>query len=235
MLQGFASRRHHALDVTSSSHLHISHPSTAITMKPFKPPSRVGSSGTLNSSRPVSSQPSEPPAKKRRITSDDEDQDVNLEASIATANLLKVQPRIVPNKFVAPARKPLQPVKVPNGSSQGETNTETPAQSYYIVVWRKYTMKKNKTWDGDGVLSVKGTYATLQDISGGREIGRGICRGPLLPGSELIQPSLSGITSTSSATDTLPLSHPLASMSSTNMSSTPCRLRSTFKSKMSNL
>ena len=39
-------------------------------------------------------------------------------------------------------------------------------------------MKKNKTWDGDGVLSVLGGYANLQDISG-REMGRIACRGSL--------------------------------------------------------
>lgn len=156
-------------------------------MKPFKPPSRIGSSSTPSSSKLAPSQPSEPPAKRRRISQDDEDaeQAVNLEASIATANLFKVQPYSAPTKFVAPARKPLQPLNVPNGSSQGETKAEGTAEGYYIVVWRKFTMKKNKTWDGDGVLSIKGSYAILQDVSGGRELGRGSCKGPLLPGSEL--------------------------------------------------
>ena len=45
-------------------------------------------------------------------------------------------------------------------------------------------MKKNKTWDGDGVLSLRGGYANLQDISG-KELGRTACKGPLLVGSEL--------------------------------------------------
>lgn len=45
-------------------------------------------------------------------------------------------------------------------------------------------MKKNKTWDGDGVLSIRGGYANLQDISG-KELGRTACKGPLLIGSEL--------------------------------------------------
>lgn len=45
-------------------------------------------------------------------------------------------------------------------------------------------MKKNKTWEGDGVLSVSGGYARLQDISG-RELGKSAFKGPLLPGTEL--------------------------------------------------
>lgn len=43
-------------------------------------------------------------------------------------------------------------------------------------------MKKNKTWDGDGVLSISRGYATLQDMSG-QELGRTASKGPLLVGS----------------------------------------------------
>lgn len=49
---------------------------------------------------------------------------------------------------------------------------------------RKYTNKKHKTWDGDGILHITGGYAYLQDISG-REMGRSTCNAPLLPGSSL--------------------------------------------------
>ena len=49
---------------------------------------------------------------------------------------------------------------------------------------RKYTTKKHKTWDGDGILRVVGGYAHLQDISG-RDMGRITCNEPLLPGSPL--------------------------------------------------
>lgn len=31
---------------------------------------------------------------------------------------------------------------------------------------RKFTVKKNKTWDGDGILTVRGKYAYLKDVSG---------------------------------------------------------------------
>jgi DNA repair and recombination protein RAD54B len=49
---------------------------------------------------------------------------------------------------------------------------------------RKYTTKKNKTWEGDGVLAVYGGYAHLRD-SDGREMGKCMFRDPLLPGSTL--------------------------------------------------
>lgn len=49
---------------------------------------------------------------------------------------------------------------------------------------RKFTTKKNKTWDGDGVLAVSGGYATLQDVSG-KDLGRTACKTPLMIGSPL--------------------------------------------------
>jgi DNA repair and recombination protein RAD54B len=49
---------------------------------------------------------------------------------------------------------------------------------------RKFTNKKHKTWDGDGVLSVVNGYATLQDVSG-RNMGRTQWKTALLPGSAL--------------------------------------------------
>jgi DNA repair and recombination protein RAD54B len=61
----------------------------------------------------------------------------------------------------------------------------TKSASHLIVLHRrKFTAKKHKTWDGDGVLSVYGGYARLQDISG-REMGRCVYKDPLLPGSTL--------------------------------------------------
>ena len=49
---------------------------------------------------------------------------------------------------------------------------------------RKYTTKKHKTWDGDGVLHVTCGNAYLRDISG-RDMGKTSCNSPLLPGSSL--------------------------------------------------
>ncbi|KEQ57964.1 uncharacterized protein M437DRAFT_10207, partial [Aureobasidium melanogenum CBS 110374] len=58
----------------------------------------------------------------------------------------------------------------------------------FSVLWRKITNKKNKTWDGDGILIVSQGYANLKD-SDGKDIGRIVCKTPLLPGSTL---SMSG-------------------------------------------
>lgn len=146
-------------------------------MKPFKPP--AFKPPTLVKTPSQQQRSSEPPAKKRRISQDDEDS--NVEATKAAAQLLK---KPAPRKFVPPpARKPLEPVSNPSTSSQSDTS-DNGHKTYYTVLWRKFTTKKNKTWDGDGVLSVSGTYAVLQDDSG-KELGRGVCKGPLLAGSEL--------------------------------------------------
>lgn len=56
--------------------------------------------------------------------------------------------------------------------------------SELILPRRKFTTKKHKTWDGDGVLSLYNGYARLQDVSG-REMGRCMFKDPLLPGSSL--------------------------------------------------
>ena len=41
----------------------------------------------------------------------------------------------------------------------------------YVKYRRKFTTKKHKTWDGDGILTVKGGYAYLRDITG-HDMGR---------------------------------------------------------------
>ena len=49
---------------------------------------------------------------------------------------------------------------------------------------RKFSNKKNKTWDGDGLLRATFGYAYLEDASG-KSMGRAACPGPLLPESML--------------------------------------------------
>lgn len=49
---------------------------------------------------------------------------------------------------------------------------------------RKPTAKKNKTWDGDGIVSTRDGYVYLQDISG-REMGRAMHGSALKPGALL--------------------------------------------------
>ncbi|RMY82936.1 hypothetical protein D0862_11858 [Hortaea werneckii] len=147
-------------------------------MKPFRPPTLVSKTPS-NSHRFTSS---EPPQKKRR-TSDHGSAEGDVEATTAAANALKI-PKPV-KRFQSPA---------PRKSNEGNQNAFWLSQvagpengapeGHYNVLWRKFTMKKNKTWDGDGILSVRGGYATLQDISG-KELGKAACKGPLMIGSEL--------------------------------------------------
>ncbi|KAH8658706.1 SNF2 family N-terminal domain-containing protein [Tricladium varicosporioides] len=90
----------------------------------------------------------------------------------------------VSSSAVKAPRKPLFPVKNPIETKPFGSQSGEEPEGYYMVLWRKFTMKKHKTWDGDGVLSVSGGYAKLQDISG-REMGRSMFKDPLLPGSTL--------------------------------------------------
>lgn len=117
--------------------------------KPFRPPSFV---------RPEPSE-NEPPAKKRRISSD--------------------TTRAAP---LSDTRKHLISVENPRSSP---TSSSSQNEQYYTVLWRKYTNKKNKTWDGDAILAVVKGYAVLTDSSTGKEIGKAVCNRPLLPGSAL--------------------------------------------------
>jgi DNA repair and recombination protein RAD54B len=125
--------------------------------KPFRPPSFVRD--TINSD--------EPPTKRRRISSD-------VPAKV---------PAKVPARDASGDRKPL--VAVQNPAPTPQSHSDDPNERYYTVLWRKYTNKKHKNWDGDGVLAVKGGYGTLTDSDTGKELGRGACTRPLLAGSAL--------------------------------------------------
>ncbi|KAI0812391.1 SNF2 family N-terminal domain-containing protein [Irpex lacteus] len=46
-------------------------------------------------------------------------------------------------------------------------------RSYWMVQWRAPQQKKHKTWDGDGVLLVKGSFFDLLDVEDGRRIACG--------------------------------------------------------------
>ncbi|KAF1952173.1 DNA repair and recombination protein RAD26 [Byssothecium circinans] len=101
----------------------------------------------------------EPTTKKRRISSD------------------------APTRQSSSERKPLASVE--NPAPPPPSSSPSSNEQYYSVLWRKYTMKKNKTWDGDGILAVVGGYATLTDSDSVKEMGRSACTRPLLPGSTL--------------------------------------------------
>lgn len=116
----------------------------------------------------------EPPAKKRRISP--EPSTNNNVPSIPTR---PSQSAATSGSFRKPVviASPTLPKTVPTPSDN------TPVR-YYNVLYRKFTNKKHKTWDGDGVLTHDGVTATLQDISGA-SMGKTACKRHLETGGEL--------------------------------------------------
>ncbi|KAI9849167.1 MAG: helicase [Sclerophora amabilis] len=81
-------------------------------------------------------------------------------------------------------RRPLNDVNNTGSLAAARIVADDGRIKYYTVLWRRFTVKKHKTWDGDGVLSVTGGYANLQDVSG-KDLGKVRFDSPLLPGSTL--------------------------------------------------
>ena len=119
-------------------------------------------------------------AKRRRVSEEQTETfkphqklaKIGIESTIA-----QVKPAVVP-------RRPLRTLQNPPSPDQQKSELTNSSEGYYMVLWRKHTAKKHKTWEGDGVLAVQGGYASLQDISG-RDMGRLAFDDPLLPGSTL--------------------------------------------------
>lgn len=127
----FATASHHRpfclvkIDLTFTTP--FSHRNAA--MKPFKAPTVVRRTPS-NSQQPVVL--AEPPAKKRRINHENEDD--KIESINAAANILK-QPKPVP-KFQSPAtRKPLAVVENPSSSLSSGPEEKHHAEGYYAVLW----------------------------------------------------------------------------------------------------
>ncbi|PQE03008.1 BP28CT domain-containing protein [Rutstroemia sp. NJR-2017a BVV2] len=113
------------------------------------------------------------PTKKRRLLIHEVDEAPKTKVPIASI-------------AASAPRKPL--LVVPNSAEPSKATNAPPAnvaavEKYYLVL-RKFTAKKHKTWDGDGVLAVSGGYARLQNIDG-RDMGRCMYNEPLEPGSTL--------------------------------------------------
>ena len=81
-------------------------------------------------------------------------------------------------------REPLHNITNPPEAEPEPAISSDGSEGYYNVLWRKFTTKKNKTWDDDGILVVKGGLATLLSSSG-KELGRIGYAQPLLAGSTL--------------------------------------------------
>lgn len=97
-------------------------------MKPFKAPSVVRRTPS-NTQQPVDAGP---PAKKRRVSPEAEDD--QQESVLAAAKVLKSKPAQNYPKFSAPAaRKPLAVVDNPSSSSGTEVKDDS--EGYYNVLW----------------------------------------------------------------------------------------------------
>ncbi|KAK2865481.1 hypothetical protein FQN49_003535, partial [Arthroderma sp. PD_2] len=166
--------------------------------KPFRPPLQRKSQPTPDA-RPDTAvvdpptREDEPLRKRRRIISssdDDEEQEVtDSEREHLNQKPLvdKSKPTSVPTQGNGSThRKPLIAVTNSHDAiSSIEQDNDGHRETYYNVLWRKPTAKKNKTWDGDGIVLVRGGYGYLQDISG-REMGKAMLKlSNLEPGSSL--------------------------------------------------
>jgi len=143
--------------------------------KPFKPPTLVKQVNSDVTSASSSPHDGPPPAKKRRLEGAGSDVGPSrVEQFLKRAASITQSSRV-------PSRTPLE--TLPDASY---ALNQAPAKDevYYNVLWRKPTNKKNKTWDGDGILRITGGFAFLQDENG-RDLGKTACPGPLLPESAL--------------------------------------------------
>ncbi|GAM35474.1 DNA-dependent ATPase [Talaromyces pinophilus] len=141
--------------------------------KPFKPPlirkdlsNDIPRKATDNSSAP-------PPSKRPRLSVGENETESNHKAKPVVVDLTLPDAGIVRKSSVG--RLPLVNVKNTPGeietSSIDNGSNSSDVEAYYNVLWRKFTAKKHKTWDGDGILVIRGGYGYLRDVSG-REMGR---------------------------------------------------------------
>ncbi|KAL9107757.1 MAG: hypothetical protein Q9227_007379 [Pyrenula ochraceoflavens] len=156
-------------------------------MKPFRPPFLRKSSDTVYdaSAVPKTIPVSERPTKRRKLSQDgDKDEDINATTIDPLTSKAQLSTTKSDGRPLSIERKPLKVVHNPPSPEGKHTKPLSGPEGYYLVLWRKPTAKKNKTWDGDGFLLVRGGYATLYNTDR-REIGRTAYGGPLLPGSSL--------------------------------------------------
>ncbi len=146
--------------------------------KPFKSPLlRISAE---SASQKTNNQGVERPAKRRRL-SEEETKHIEVHQELAGTGSATSLTRPEPTDV---SRKPLVTLQNLPSPEQQKSESIHGNEAYYTVLWRKFTVKKHKTWDGDGLLAVRGGYASLQDVSG-RDMGRLAFSDPLLPGSSL--------------------------------------------------
>lgn len=84
-----------------------------------------------------------------------------------------------PTSNVAPSART---VHQPSHSNSQRASTD---KSYWMVQWRKPQQKKHKTWDGDGILVVRGMRCILKDTDGKDIASAALKESDLSPGDEL--------------------------------------------------
>lgn len=161
---------------------------------PFKPlvPSRPGSSSSDDNSsanqavKSTTVLSSPPPIKpltqiKRPLSAVQQNENIIKPSSLVSSGIPGISPSTQYRPVGIKRSKPevaLQPFKSalisrpttttaasePQAKSRGESN------KYFEVLWRKVTTKKNKTWDGDGILIVSSDGMVTLENSDGKQI-----------------------------------------------------------------
>ncbi|KAL4787518.1 SNF2 family N-terminal domain-containing protein [Aspergillus varians] len=148
-----------------------------MVFKPFKPPSvrkPPQPAAVPNSDNPTNPPETDngPRPKRPRLASQDTNDSGNTRSAVASHRRPLLQVRNIGKMSSTVAGG------AGGGRSGGADSSE---EKYFNVLWRKPTNKKNKTWDGDGIVSTRDGYAYLQDISG-REMGRAMNASTVKPG-----------------------------------------------------
>ncbi|KAF7712197.1 Uncharacterized protein PECH_003965 [Penicillium ucsense] len=139
-----------------------------MVFKPFKPPLIRKADPSVQADDVT-----DPPAKKARLSKEE----------VQSEHLL-------PARSSPRSRKPLSQVK--NVGQEGSSRATTLSaphdhavfERFFNALWRKPTAKKNKTWDGDGIIAVRAGFLHLRDI-GGKDMGRVAYEAELEPGKML--------------------------------------------------
>ncbi|EMR10564.1 hypothetical protein PNEG_01270 [Pneumocystis murina B123] len=88
------------------------------------------------------------------------------------------------NKYNSSLKKPF--INIENKDPEEKELISSSEEKHYNVLWRKQTTKKNKTWKGDGILSVSRNMYYLKDLEG-NSLGNCRCNSAsLLIGDQLI-------------------------------------------------
>jgi DNA repair and recombination protein RAD54B len=149
----------------------------------FKPPSQRQAPPPSEEIERIAATPSPPgsprteqPYKRRKL----------LVRDVQPLPTARPQPHINNNAALTQPRKSLVDREKLEQRLENERRKEVEKPSgpegYYLVVYRKPTAKKHKTWDDDGVLAVRNGVATLWN-SDGRELAKKSCNEVLLPES----------------------------------------------------